>query len=112
MLVALDRGSRTLAALGAAGRFAVNVLAADQEHLARLFATKAPHPEKWAEVSFSERDAVPVIDGAILWIICELRDLHDGGDHVIVTGAVTGLGSDHADSAPLLFWRGAYRALE
>jgi flavin reductase (DIM6/NTAB) family NADH-FMN oxidoreductase RutF len=111
MLAALDRGSRTLAALTAARRFAVNVLAAGQEELARSFASKAPHPEKWAEVAFTERDGLPVIDGAVLWVACDLRDLHEGGDHVIATGAVTAIGSDGADRAPLVFHRGSYRGL-
>jgi flavin reductase (DIM6/NTAB) family NADH-FMN oxidoreductase RutF len=111
MLAALDRGSRTLAALTDARRFAVNVLADGQAELARSFATKAPPPEKWAEVAFTEREGVPVIDGAVLWVACDLRDLHDGGDHVIATGAVTALGTDDADAEPLIFHRGSYRPL-
>jgi 3-hydroxy-9,10-secoandrosta-1,3,5(10)-triene-9,17-dione monooxygenase reductase component len=112
MLAALDRGSRTLAALTAARRFGVSVLAAGQEEVARSFATKDPHPVKWAEVAFSDRDGVPVIDGAVLWVVCDLRDLHDGGDHVIAVGAVAALGTDESESEPLLFYRGSYRALE
>ena len=111
MLAALDRGSRTLAALTEARRFAVNVLAAGQEALARSFGSKAPHPEKWADVSFTEQDGVPVIDGAVLWVVCDLRDLHDGGDHVIATGTVTALGSDGSERDPLVFHRGEYRRL-
>ena len=50
MLAALDDGSRTLAAIRAARRFGVSVLGAGQEEVARAFATKAPHAEKWADV--------------------------------------------------------------
>jgi 3-hydroxy-9,10-secoandrosta-1,3,5(10)-triene-9,17-dione monooxygenase reductase component len=111
MLAALDRDSRTLTALTEARRFAVSVLAVGQDHLARSFASKAPHPEKWADVAFTERDGVPVIDGAVLWVVCDLRDLHEGGDHVIATGEVTALGTDGGESEPLLFHRGGYRPL-
>jgi 3-hydroxy-9,10-secoandrosta-1,3,5(10)-triene-9,17-dione monooxygenase reductase component len=111
MLVCLDRGSRTLAALRSSGRFAVNVLGSGDETLARAFASKAPHPEKWAGVEWSESDGMPRLAGALAWIGCELRDLLDGGDHVIVTGAVLDLA--HAEEThPLLFHRGEYRALE
>ena len=48
--------------------------------------------------------------GVVLWIACELRDLHDGGDHVIVTGEV--LEADARDGEPLLFHAGTYRRSE
>lgn len=109
MVAALDRDSRTLAAVHASHRFGVNVLAAEQEALARGFATKAPHPEKWADVTWRDQAGIPVIDGCVLWVACELRDTHDGGDHVILTGRVEGVGGDGA--RPLVFHRGAYRGL-
>ena len=31
---------------------------------------------------------MPAIDGALVWVACELRDVIAGGDHVIVTGEV------------------------
>lgn len=109
MIAALDRDSRTLAAVSDAGGFGVNVLGTDQEELARAFATKAPHPEKWAEVAWSDAAGVPVIDGCVLWVACRLRDAHDGGDHVILTGRVAAVGANTGD--PLLFHGGAYRGL-
>jgi 3-hydroxy-9,10-secoandrosta-1,3,5(10)-triene-9,17-dione monooxygenase reductase component len=111
MLVCLDRGSRTLAALRASGRFAVNVLGEGDEAVARSFATKAPHPEKWAAVEWSENDGMPRLAGTLAWVGCELRDLLDGGDHVIVTGAVVGLELSEG-TRPLVFLRGEYRAMD
>ena len=109
MLVCLDHRSRTLEALRAAGRFAVNVLSAEGEAEARAFATTVPHAEKWQGVAASERSGVPVLDEALVWVVCELRDLLDGGDHTIVTGTVLELGSGEGD--PLVFLGGEYRAL-
>jgi flavin reductase (DIM6/NTAB) family NADH-FMN oxidoreductase RutF len=109
MLACLDRGSRTLLAVQAANRFGVNVLHAGQEEIARSFSTKAPVAEKWAGVGWSERDRVPAIDGALVWVACELRDVIAGGDHVIVTGEVTGLETGEGD--PLVFHGGEYRPL-
>jgi flavin reductase (DIM6/NTAB) family NADH-FMN oxidoreductase RutF len=109
MIAALDRDSRTLTAVRDAGGFGINVLATDQEALARAFATKAPHPEKWAEVTWSDHSGVPIIDGCVLWVACRLRDAHDGGDHVILTGHAEDVGDNAGD--PLVFHAGGYRGL-
>ena len=88
MLACLDLGSRTLVAVEHARRFGINVLAGDQAELARRFSTKDPHPEKWDGVAWEERAGAPRIDGTLIWLACELRDVHDGGDHAIATGRV------------------------
>ena len=89
MLACLDRGSRTLLAVQAANRFGISVLHDGQEPIARAFATKAPVAEKWQGVAWSERDGIPAIDDALVWVACELRDVIAAGDHVIVTGEVS-----------------------
>ena len=109
MLACLDRGSRTLLAVQAANRFGISVLHAGQEEVARRFATKAPVPEKWEGVAWSERDGVPAVEDALVFAACELRDVIAGGDHVIVTGEVTALGAAAGD--PLVFHDGEYRPL-
>jgi 3-hydroxy-9,10-secoandrosta-1,3,5(10)-triene-9,17-dione monooxygenase reductase component len=109
MLACLDRGSRTLTAVRETGTFGVNVLAAGQAELARAFSTKAPHAQKWHEVPYAERDGVPVLDGAVAWIACRLRALHDGGDHEIAVGEVFDLGGEGGE--PLVFYGGEYRPL-
>ena len=109
MLACLDRGSRTLLAVQAANRFGISVLHEGQEGLARAFATKAPVAEKWDGVAWGERKGVPAIDGALAFVACDLRDVIAGGDHVIVTGAVTSL--ETAEGRPLVFHEGEYRPL-
>jgi flavin reductase (DIM6/NTAB) family NADH-FMN oxidoreductase RutF len=109
MLACLDRGSRTLLAVQAANRFGVSVLHAGQEQIARAFATKAPVADKWAGVAWRERDGIPAIDDALAFVACDLRDVIAGGDHVIVTGEVTGLETTEGD--PLVFHGGEYRPL-
>lgn len=106
MLACLDRGSRTLLAVQAANRFGVSVLHAGQESIARSFATKAPAVEKWAGIPWRERQGIPAIDEALVWVACELRDVIAGGDHVIVTGEVTEV--ETTDGNPLVFHRGGY----
>jgi 3-hydroxy-9,10-secoandrosta-1,3,5(10)-triene-9,17-dione monooxygenase reductase component len=109
MLACLDQGSRTLASVRAAGEFAINVLAAGQEDLARQFATKDPEEAKWEGAEWSEQDGIPRLAGALVWIHCRLHDLLDGGDHAILTGAVLDL--EAGEGKPLIFHRGGYRDL-
>lgn len=109
MLACLDRGSRTLAAVRESGRFGVNALAAGQEEVALRFAAKDPGATKWDGVEWSESAGSPRLAGGLMWVACELRDLIEGGDHLIATGSV--IEADSREAMPLIFHRGAYRDL-
>jgi 3-hydroxy-9,10-secoandrosta-1,3,5(10)-triene-9,17-dione monooxygenase reductase component len=110
VLVCFDHGSRTLAVVRESRRFAVNVLRAGDDDLARLFAGKAPHPEKFAAVTHTVDHGVPVLDSALAWLVCDLQALHPGGDHEIGVGAVTAMGDDPAGQ-PLVFYGGTFGRL-
>jgi len=107
LLVAFDNTARTLAVVRDTGRFGVNVLAAGQEDLARLFASKEPEDAKFAGVPHSVHDGLPVIEGGIAWVGCRLERLVEGGDHTIGIGAVES--AEAGDGRPLLWFRGSYR---
>ena len=110
LLVCFDNGARTLRVVRETGRFGVNVLAAGQADLARLFASKTPEREKFADVAHTVHDGIPVIEGTLAWVGCTLERLIPGGDHTIGIGAVRaaerGAGTD-----PLVWFRGAYGGL-
>ena len=91
-----------------AGRFAVNVLRAGDEDLAALFASKAVARQKFESVTHREEHGVPVLDGALAWIACELSELRPGGDHVIAIGQVLGVGAGSGGD-PLVWFRGGTR---
>jgi flavin reductase (DIM6/NTAB) family NADH-FMN oxidoreductase RutF len=107
VLVCLDRGSNTLAAVQASGRFCVNILAAGQEEIARRFATKASGEEKLAGVGHEPVEGVPVLGGVLAWLVCELERELEGGDHVILLGRPLETGAD-PDAQPLVFYGGRY----
>jgi flavin reductase (DIM6/NTAB) family NADH-FMN oxidoreductase RutF len=111
LLVCFDRRARTLAVVRETERFGVNVLAAGQEDVARLFAGKGPEHEKFAEVPHAVHDGIPVIEGVLAWVGCRLERLVPGGDHTIGIGAVQAaeLG-DEQGGDPLIWFRGGYRA--
>jgi flavin reductase (DIM6/NTAB) family NADH-FMN oxidoreductase RutF len=105
-LVCFENNARTLSIVREAGRFGVNVLAAHQEEVARVFASKMPESEKLDGVAHRFHEGVPIIDGALSWVACELRELIAGGDHTIAIGEVVGMGLGEGD--PLLWYAGQY----
>jgi 3-hydroxy-9,10-secoandrosta-1,3,5(10)-triene-9,17-dione monooxygenase reductase component len=107
-LVCFENRARTLPIVREAGRFGVNVLSAGQEQLAGVFASKLPEAEKLEGVEHRLEHGVPIIDGALAWAVCEVRELIGGGDHTICIGRVTAMGL--GDGEPLLWYAGTYHS--
>ncbi len=110
LIVCFEARSRTLEVVRATRRFGVNVLRAGDEELAAVFASKRVGPEKFEAATghaWTERHGVPVLDRALAWVACELRELLPGGDHEIGVGAVLGTGAGE-DGDPLVFYGGRY----
>lgn len=111
LLVCFDNASRTLDAVRAAGRFAVNVLHAGQQELAAVFASKRVQAAKFEAVTHRVRHGQIVLDDALAWIACDVHELHPAGDHTIGIGAVTHVWTAGAEPPePLLFFRGTFGA--
>lgn len=108
VLVCFENDARTLPIVREAGRFAVNLLSAEQERLAGVFASKLPEAEKLDGVEHHFEDGMPIIKGILAWAICDLRDLIAGGDHTIAIGEATALGL--GQGRPLLWFGGRYHA--
>jgi 3-hydroxy-9,10-secoandrosta-1,3,5(10)-triene-9,17-dione monooxygenase reductase component len=104
------RTSSTWPLLRRAGRFTINILPADHQHLAAQFARSGT--DKFAGVDHSPSPlGNPVLDGALAWVDCELHQEYDGGDHTIVVAAVHAL-SARTDVDPLLFFKGDYVSVQ
>lgn len=99
--------SQTWPELRDSERFCVNVLAADQEWVARQFAM-APMEARFDGVATrSTPSGAPLVDGAVAWIECSAALVQEAGDHFLVLGDVTALGIENG-KLPLLFFRGGY----
>jgi flavin reductase (DIM6/NTAB) family NADH-FMN oxidoreductase RutF len=109
VLVCIDRTAFVHDFFEASGVFVVNVLAAEQEDLSRLFASR--EPEKFEGLGYSAGgDGVPVLAGALAAIECRLKHVYMGGDHTIFVGEVEHV-SVREDGHPLLYYRGGYASL-
>jgi flavin reductase (DIM6/NTAB) family NADH-FMN oxidoreductase RutF len=99
VLACLREESETLAALLARRKFAINVLHSSQTELSDRFAQPSA-TETWDTVAHRSIEDIPVLEGAIATLWCDLHDIADGGDHSVVVGHVTDLeqtGSDEAE---------------
>lgn len=99
--------SSSFPAIREGGKFCVNVLAAQQQNVCRMFARSGA--DKFAGVAWEPTQATrsPRIKGVVAWIDCEIETIHDAGDHYIVIGRVQELAAGD-DPEPLLFFQGGY----
>ena len=104
----LKKAAWSHAVFAQADRFAVNILADDQEAVSRTFSSA--DVDRFAVTPHrTGLHGLPLIDGALAWLECAREAQADGGDHTIFIGRV--LRVEAVDKQPLLHWRGAYQFL-
>ena len=104
------KGSRSWAAIERTGKFAVNVLAEEQQAVCARFGSR--EPDKFAGIDWTPSPlGSPIIDKSLAHIDCTVETVHDGGDHYVVFGRVSSM-SEIKTERPLLFYRGQYTGIE
>nr|WP_324197128.1 flavin reductase family protein [Streptomyces sp. NRRL B-1677] len=95
--------------------FALSVLSADQEQIARRFADRSrPRGTREFEgVAIQEggRTGAPVLLGSLAWFECGLEAVYEGGDHSVFLASVLDAGRVPTEEA-LLFYKGAFHRVE
>jgi flavin reductase (DIM6/NTAB) family NADH-FMN oxidoreductase RutF len=108
VLWSLSRLAGFMGAFSAGSHYAINILSADQQTLARQFATK--NIDRFAGVAYSQgAGGAPVLEGAAASFECFNRSQYEEGDHVIFVGEVERC-AHRAGASPLLFHGGRYYA--
>ena len=108
VLWSLSRLAGSMGAFSAGSHYAINILSADQQALARQFATK--DIDRFAGVAFSQgAGGAPVLEGSVASFECFNRSQYEEGDHVIFVGEVERC-SHRTGASPLLFHGGRYYA--
>jgi 3-hydroxy-9,10-secoandrosta-1,3,5(10)-triene-9,17-dione monooxygenase reductase component len=100
------KNSSSWPAIEAAGSFAVNILADDQESLCRTFASKADNKFDGVEWRAAGSGS-PILGGVLAWIDCDIESVVEAGDHWFVLGRVREL-QVAREGKPLVFFRGGY----
>lgn len=99
------KASKSWPGASSSGQLCANVLAADQEPLARTFSHSGA--DKFAGVGWSPAaNGAPRLHGALAWIDCSVEDVHEHGDHFLVVARVVDVESNPGQ--PLVFYRGGF----
>ncbi|HEB28033.1 MAG TPA: flavin reductase [Porticoccus sp.] len=109
ILWSLQNDSECIPAFEKADKFAVNILAADQQDLSNLYAKKGDHvlaPEHFR----LGKSGSPLVRGVVTSFECNIWARYPGGDHVILVGEATDM-ETNSNKQPLLFNAGQYREL-
>ena len=110
LLVCLHSGSGTQEAVRSSGRFAVNILAEDQGHLAERFA-RSGATDKFDGVPIRiGHTGVPLLEGALAVVECRVAEAVTGGTHRVFLAQV--MYAEATDGSPLAYFRGKFGKLE
>jgi flavin reductase (DIM6/NTAB) family NADH-FMN oxidoreductase RutF len=113
VIVSVNRTSSSWPVVEQYRRFCVNVLAADQQHVAQSFAGFGGRKgiDRYADAQWyclatgtaALKDALTVLD-------CELEAVFNHHSHAVLIGRICAIAT-REDVEPLLYWRGGYRRL-
>ena len=108
VLWSLSRLAGSMAAFSAGSHYAINILGADQQDLAKQFAAR--DGDRFAGVRFSEgAGGAPLLEGTAATFECYNRSRYEEGDHVIFVGEVERC-RYQTGASPLLFHGGKFYA--
>jgi flavin reductase (DIM6/NTAB) family NADH-FMN oxidoreductase RutF len=107
LLVSVGATKRWLRAARRCGRFAVNVLGAQHQELARWCADHArhdrPEPPTGHRTTIAPATGLLLFEDALVVVECRVHAEHPAGDHVIMLGEVTAIDVRDATAEPLVF---------
>ena len=115
VMVALDRSRFITPMVRSSGRYAVNVLGADQQALSDCFAHApvSPGREDFCGASWQPGPTgLPIIDGSIATLECTVVETFSAGDHDLFIGQVDSLEQHREGVPPLLYFRRRYLHIE
>lgn len=114
VLVSIEQDARFHDAIVTAGVFGATVLAADQRPVAAWFATRGRplhgQLDRTAHCR-GEVTGVPLLEGGLSCLECEVVATYPAGDHTIVVASVVGITLPDDPGAALVHFRGDYRTL-
>lgn len=106
LLVCLEHGKSTHAAIVESGQFAVHLLDSEQERLCRQFVKH--ERDKFDGVALLDHPKqLPILRDCLAHLVCDVDRVHPAGDHDIVVGAVRDYCLREAIE-PLVFLKGQF----
>jgi flavin reductase (DIM6/NTAB) family NADH-FMN oxidoreductase RutF len=108
VLWSLSRAAASMAAFSTGSHYAIQILSADQQDLAKQFAARSG--DRFLGVDFTlGAGGAPLLKGTAAAFECFNRSRYEEGDHVIFVGEVEAC-THRAGASPLLFHGGKFFA--
>ncbi|WP_041089394.1 flavin reductase family protein [Jeotgalibacillus soli] len=104
--ISIGNNAKMLNYIKQAKKFAVSFLAQDQQEISMLFAGQIKDGRQY---EFARLNGMPIIEGALVNLTCNVVSKYEAGDHTLFFGEVTEMISNEGDA--LLYFKGAYRHL-
>ncbi|MGD6747407.1 flavin reductase [Streptomyces sp. BH106] len=105
VLVCVQRSSSTHPALHRATHIGINILAADQLDVAKVFASKGT--DKFAALDWAPGEhGAPLLAGSAAQLEVEIGERLEAGSHTVFTGRV--VSASHSELAPLVYSGGGF----
>lgn len=110
--VNIEQRTRTHRLMASAGKFAVCILSADQEPLARRFGGELPDAaDRFAGLDYTLSElGNPIPNGCLATMECTVVGAHPAGTHTVFVGQVQAAQAGPG-GAPLLYFNRSYRKL-
>ena len=106
VLACVEKDADTHDCIAASKIFCVQMLAADQERVARRFAAWDIKEKFEGTAYHTEATGAPVLEHVLAWMDCTLWASYEGGDHTIYVGEV--MAGDAVAGVPMAYYRGGY----
>lgn len=109
VLICIEHSASMHALLLETSHFAVNILSAAQEEIARRFAQTGA--QRFTGIGFTRGDRdLPILSDVLAYVECRRIAVHEGGDHTVIVGETEA--AVVRDGKPLLYYRGGFAQLE
>ncbi|MBZ2207900.1 flavin reductase family protein [Massilia soli] len=105
VLWSLSEAANSMPIFSGNSHYVINVLGADQAHLAQRFSRRTEDPFAGVDYALS-RTGQPILQGASAWFECHNRSRYPEGDHVIFVGEVEDCA--YTPQASLIFHAGQF----
>jgi flavin reductase (DIM6/NTAB) family NADH-FMN oxidoreductase RutF len=112
VLFCLGKNTKAGQLVHTAAGFSVNILCEEQQDLSTYFAGAWKHAEPPPFTFVTWQDGAPRLEGSPCALGCTTHAIHEGGDHWIVVGEVTGIHRAEDGRTPLVFFGGRYTSIK
>ncbi|CDQ39886.1 MULTISPECIES: flavin reductase family protein [Virgibacillus] len=105
--ISIDENARMYKKLQETKAFGISILAEEQAELSKVFARQLDQGNR--VIPFVQQADVPVINGSLATLSCEVNEKVVAGDHMIFIAEVTAINQNEGN--PSIFYGGNYRKL-